>query len=63
VENVDDTKNFRQIVLEQQKQIREDWKKMAKIYPDCFDANGRPIVEALPPLPEYRRWRDGNGLN
>ncbi len=43
---------FRDELLKQQKEIRELWKAMEKLWPAAFH-NGRPIIEELPPLPEY----------
>lgn len=39
-------------VARQQAQIRQDFRKLAKVYPGCFDKHGRPIWAVLPPLPD-----------
>lgn len=39
-------------LLKQQADIRRNFAELARLYPGCFDANGKPIVATLrPPTP------------
>lgn len=38
--------NFLHVIRAQQKQIRKDFKVLARMFPGAFDKHGRPIVAA-----------------
>mgnify|MGYP001227098927 CR=1 FL=1 len=39
--------NIREVIARQQREIREQFGVLAKLYPGCFDKSGKPIVVEL----------------
>jgi len=39
--------SIRQVIARQKRQIRKDFKALAKLYPGCFDERGKPVVAVL----------------